>query len=106
MAFEMPCLTYMTLYFITVHVLQTNSRTSTHWKLNLEEDRIVDSTASSLSEVDPIMSILTSKIIVNDEGEWRLVEEGSCSAENCLQSEESNYSLSAEKKSSSSSKQR
>lgn len=66
----------------------------------------MDSTASSSSEVDPIMSILTSKIIVNDEGEWRLVEEGSCSAENCLQSEESNYSLSAEKKSSSSSKQR
>lgn len=39
---DVPCITYMALYILSFHILQSNSRTSTLWKLNAEEGKIVE----------------------------------------------------------------
>lgn len=54
---ESPCITYMALYILTFHILQTNSRTSTFWKLNVEDGKII--------EVNKFPSIVTS-VLPND----------------------------------------
>ncbi|KAK6618478.1 hypothetical protein RUM43_013671 [Polyplax serrata] len=67
---DVPCLTYMALYILSFHVLQVNSRTSTHWKLNTEEGKIVEGRSHqkvvTLSELpttdDPIFNIIVSTI--------------------------------------------
>ncbi|EEB12306.1 conserved hypothetical protein [Pediculus humanus corporis] len=67
---DVPCLTYMALYILTFHILQVNSRTSTHWKLNSEEGKIVEGkshskvvTLPSLPTTDdPVFNIIVSTI--------------------------------------------
>ncbi|XP_039296500.1 uncharacterized protein LOC111052074 [Nilaparvata lugens] len=70
---EIPCLTYMALYILSFHILQSNSRTSTLWKLNAEEGKIIEAShfpkLVTLSaqpeevEEDPIFNIITSTVI-------------------------------------------
>lgn len=67
---DVPCLTYMALYILSFHILQVNSRTSTHWKLNSEEGKIVEGkphpkvvTLQQLSATDdPVFNIIISTI--------------------------------------------
>lgn len=62
--------TFMAFYILTFHILQTNSRTSTFWKLNAEDGKIIEASHfSNLLPVspndnvdDPIFSIITSTI--------------------------------------------
>lgn len=81
MSCEVPYISYMALYVISLHFINCNSRSSVHWKLNLEEDTIVevnadDKTCSLLGltpnsykvEDDLVFNILTSTIIEN--GKW------------------------------------
>ncbi|XP_046391209.1 tetratricopeptide repeat protein 17-like [Ischnura elegans] len=72
---DVPCITYMALYILSFHILQSNSRTSTYWKLNPEEGKIVE--ASQFPKIvtlpgindeqptiddDPIFNIITSTV--------------------------------------------
>lgn len=71
---EVPCITYMALYILSFHILQSNSRTSNLWKLNIEEDKIVEAshfprivTLAGMSnehvtDGDQIFNIITSTI--------------------------------------------
>ena len=85
----------MALYVISLHIIQTNSRTSTHhWKLNVEEGKVQaaapaggsaspSSPSHGLDVVadDPLFSILTNKVTMN--GEWKLDGDQTC-RENCI----------------------
>lgn len=65
-----PCLTYMALYILSFHILQSNSRTSNLWKLNAEEGKIVEGSpfpkivpiSETQSTEDPVFNIITSTI--------------------------------------------
>jgi len=68
---ESPCITYMALYILTFHILQTNSRTSTFWKLNVEDGKIIEvnqfpsvvtSVLPNENNDDPIFNIITSTV--------------------------------------------
>ncbi|XP_047111478.1 uncharacterized protein LOC124788289 [Schistocerca piceifrons] len=72
---DVPCLTYMALYILSFHVLQSNSRTSTLWKLNAEEGKIMEASHfpgivtlpdvnsdSRIADSDRIFNIITSTI--------------------------------------------
>lgn len=72
---EVPCLTYMALYILSFHILQSNSRTSTLWKLNAEDGKIIEASHSFPNLVttmrpsadnapvdDPIFNIITSTV--------------------------------------------
>lgn len=67
---EVPCLTYMALYILSFHVIQSNSRTSTLWKLNAEEGKIVEggpfpkvvTIPEPQTTDDPVFNIITSTI--------------------------------------------
>lgn len=72
---EVPCVTYMALYILTFHVLQSNSRTSTLWKLNPEDGKIIEASSNfphlvttirpSTDDIpvdDPIFNIITSTV--------------------------------------------
>lgn len=55
---ESPYLTCLFLYIFSLQIIVTNSRTSNVWKLNAEEDQIVDgSTLSQVSQKSIIMSV-------------------------------------------------
>ena len=72
-----------------MHIIQSNSRTSTHWKLNLEEGKVQsavaagagmdDSHGSDDPASDPLLNILTNKI--SDSGEWKLSDQTSCGSQ-------------------------
>ncbi|XP_074655454.1 uncharacterized protein LOC141909025 [Tubulanus polymorphus] len=96
MVCDLPCMSYMALYIISMHVIHSNSRTSTHWKLS--DGRVVqamppDSTqdhhhhhhmaadqsllrdeetgVGSETDPDPLLGILTTnKVLFN--GGWKL----------------------------------
>ncbi|KAG8224221.1 hypothetical protein J437_LFUL002677 [Ladona fulva] len=72
---DVPCITYMAFYILSFHVLQSNSRTFTYWKLNAEEGKIVEAsqfpkivTLPGVNEEqttiddDPIFNIITSTV--------------------------------------------
>ena len=71
---EVPCITYMALYILSFHILQSNSRTSNLWKLNTEEGKIVEASHfprivtlpgisnEHITDSDQIFSIITSTI--------------------------------------------
>ncbi|PSN34156.1 hypothetical protein C0J52_10061 [Blattella germanica] len=71
---EVPCITYMALYILSFHILQSNSRTSTLWKLNIEEGKIVEASHfprivtlpginnEHVTDSDQIFNIITSTI--------------------------------------------
>ena len=91
MAYDIPCLSYITLYIISLHIINTNQRTSTHWKLNPDEGKVQATVADgSISDDffmtgsigdDVLMNILTNKII-DENGDWKLDGENVCN-DNC-----------------------
>jgi len=109
MAIDIPSASYMALYIISVHILHTNSRTSTHWKLNAASGMVEavplaaagksDGGAASTAEsgassdlvgphgiYDPLMNILiTSRVALRSNGEWRLEAEPPHCYEDCDQ---------------------
>lgn len=55
---DSPYLTCLFLYIFSLQIIVTNSRTSNVWKLNADEDQIVDgSTLSQVSQKSIIMSV-------------------------------------------------
>lgn len=85
---DLPSASYLALYIISVHVLHTNTRTSTHWKLNAVSGKVeaVPLAAGAADSswdgpTDHLMTVLTSRIEMEN-GEWKLEAEPSC-FENC-----------------------
>lgn len=70
---EVPCITYLAFYVLSFHILHSNSKTSTLWKLNPDEGKIVEASQFprivSLSrevdtgDTDQIFHIITSTIL-------------------------------------------
>jgi len=85
MAADLPSVSYLALYIVSVHLVNSNSRTSTHWKLNRDSGKVEDvvamaasgDTGSGLAD-DPLLSLLASRV-ATPEGEWKL-EAGSSSS--------------------------
>lgn len=68
---DVPCITYMALYILSLHVIQTNTRASTGWRLDLEEGKIVQTTVypnafGPQSTEDLIFDIITSTVHVGN----------------------------------------
>ena len=102
MSCDTPCMSYMALYIISMHLIHTNSRSSTHWKLNLQSGKVQtavavaaagreDVTARHPDDLadDHLFSILTSKVSMEN-GEWKLESAniGACTSE-CRQAKKS-----------------
>ena len=80
MAIDVSSVSYLALYIVSVHVLDTNSRTSTHWRLNADTGKVeiaalaADSDANSAIVAfpnDPMLSMLASRVSLAN-GEWKL----------------------------------
>jgi len=76
MAADLPSVSYLALYIVSVHLV--NTKTSTHWKLNLDSGKVEDVVAMAASgdpvrgvADDPLLSLLASRV-ATPEGEWRL----------------------------------
>lgn len=68
---RLPYRTYVAFYILSFYILQTNSRTSTFWKLNVEDGKIIEvnNFPSLVASVlpndnidDPIFNIITSTV--------------------------------------------
>ncbi|XP_067658676.1 uncharacterized protein [Haliotis asinina] len=93
MTCDLPCVSYMALYIISMHIVNSNSRSSTgsnHWKLNPIEGKVVQASdemtvRGTKQDDDALMDILTNKIYEN--GEWRVEtkvdKKLSCSSPTC-----------------------
>ena len=62
MALDLPCITYMAFYVVSVGVVTSNTRSATHWKLQQENGElmvrpVIEDPVKVASE-DPILSIL------------------------------------------------
>ena len=88
---EVPCSGYMALYILSMHIINTNSRTSTHWKLDIGSGKVqaavaaggVEGIEDSVEDPllrDPLLAILTNKVSTEN-GEWRLEPEAVCTEE-------------------------
>ncbi len=97
MSCDLPCMSYVALYIVSMHIIHSNSRTSTHhWRLNVEEGKVQAAVADSSLDNglpgygdvpdDPLLSILTNKVQL-ETGEWQLVGEPSCKDEECSRQE-------------------
>lgn len=64
-------MSYMALYIISVHIVNSNSRSSSnHWKLNLSAGRVEPATEERADgDDDKVLSILTANKAVKD-GKW------------------------------------
>ena len=97
MTYDLPCMSYMAMYIISVHIVNSNSKSSVganHWKLNIEEGKVLqadDETAgnSKGSEDDHLFTILKNRRVEN--GEWKVDSELECQScqSNNLHREES-----------------
>ncbi|XP_060062483.1 uncharacterized protein LOC132543044 [Ylistrum balloti] len=78
MTYDLPSVSYMALYVVSMHIVSSNSRSSTganHWRLNADEGKVVqaeESDSDGFTE-DGLMTILTRKVTEN--GEWRVEDE-------------------------------
>ncbi|KAK3927930.1 Tetratricopeptide repeat protein 17 [Frankliniella fusca] len=68
---DVPCITYMALYILSLHVIQSNSRASTGWRLDPEEGKIVQTTIypnafGPQSTEDLIFDIISSTVHVGN----------------------------------------
>lgn len=68
---DVPCITYMALYILSLHVIQSNTRASTGWRLDLDEGRIVQTTVYTSgygpqATEDLIYDIITSTVHVGN----------------------------------------
>ena len=76
MTCDMPCMSYMALYIVSMHIVNSNSKSSVgsnHWKLNLDEGKVVQ-TEENGGNSDSVMNILTNKVIEN--GQWKIMNSG------------------------------
>ncbi|XP_070206796.1 uncharacterized protein [Littorina saxatilis] len=71
MTCELPCMSYMALYIISMHIVNSNSRSSSsnHWKLNVSAGKVEPTTEQVDTEEEKVMSILTANRVVKN-GEW------------------------------------
>lgn len=89
MTYDLPSMSYMAMYIISVHIVNSNSRSSVganHWKLSVEEGKVVqaddDKKAGSYETVDDsLFKILTNKRVEN--GQWLVDNGNECT--NCKQ---------------------
>lgn len=74
MTCDLPCVSYMALYIVSMHIVNSNSRSSTgsnHWRLNHEEGKVVPADENDEKRTDDeLMGILTLKVV--EDGEWRV----------------------------------
>jgi hypothetical protein len=91
MAVDLPSVSYLALYVVSIHVLDTSSRTSTHWRLNSDTGKVevaalaADGDANSPTvgfPNDPLLNMLTSRVSLAN-GEWRLEAEPPSCYDNC-----------------------
>ncbi|XP_033764152.1 uncharacterized protein LOC117345235 [Pecten maximus] len=78
MTYDLPSVSYMALYIVSMHIVSSNSRSSTganHWRLNADEGKVVQAEESENDGFleDGLMTILTRKVTEN--GEWRVEDE-------------------------------
>lgn len=91
MGTDLPSVSYLALYIVSVHILNTNSRTSTHWKLNPDSGKVevaalvASGDGSGGLVTDPLLDILTSRVEMPN-GEWKLEAEQTC-YQNCRRPE-------------------
>ena len=81
---DVPCITYMALYILSLHVIQSNSRGSTGWRLDPEGGKIVQTTIfpnafGPQSTEDLIFDIITSTVHVGNA--WTKTASGSMCTE-------------------------
>lgn len=71
MTCELPCMSYMALYIISMHIVNSNSRSSSsnHWKLNLSAGKVEATKEQVDTEEEKVLSILTASRVVKN-GEW------------------------------------
>jgi len=91
MAIDLSSVSYLALYIVSVHVLDTNSRTSTHWRLNADTGKVevaalaADSDANSAIVAfpnDPMLNMLTNRVSLAN-GEWKLEAEPPSCYDSC-----------------------
>ena len=90
MTCELPCVSYMALYIISMHIVNSNSRASSnHWKLNMSAGKVEPSKDQVDQEDEKVMSILTSNRVVKN-GQWTVdggeEDEGFCDSKSCTSS--------------------
>ncbi|CAG2213320.1 unnamed protein product [Mytilus edulis] len=80
MTADLPGISYMALYIISMHLVNSNTRVgSNHWKLNVDEGKVVQASdeVSDSQNQDDLMNILTDKVYEN--GEWKIEKRKKCS---------------------------
>lgn len=91
MTTDLPGISYMALYIISLHIVNSNTRVgSNHWKLNVNEGKVVQATDESTGSQnsDDLMNILTDKVYEN--GEWKVEKRKKCSKCDQNQNEDKN----------------
>jgi hypothetical protein len=95
MAADLPSVSYLALYIVSVHVLDTSSRTSTHWRLNADTGKVEVAALAADGDAysptvgypdDPLLSMLTSRVSLAN-GEWRLEAEPPSCHDSCRRQE-------------------
>jgi len=83
MTYDLPCMSYMAMYIISLHIVHSNSRSSVganHWRLNIEEGKVLqaedDKLAGNVVDDDPMFKILTNKR--QEEGQWLVDSHKEC----------------------------
>lgn len=99
MTCDLPCMSYMAMYIISLHIVHSNSRSSVganHWRLNIEEGKVLQAEDDQLTgnqgpEDDPMFKILTNKR--QEDGQWLVDSHKECS--HCHEMETNRYGLEA-----------
>lgn len=84
MIYDLPCMSYMAMYIISVHIVHSNSRSSVganHWRLNIEEGKVLQADDDRMAgiggpEDDPMFRILTNKR--QEDGQWLVDSHSEC----------------------------
>ncbi|WAR14669.1 TTC17-like protein [Mya arenaria] len=85
MTYDLPCMSYMAMYLISVHIVNSNSRSSVganHWRLNVEEGKVLKADDDLLfgnnHEVDDdaMFRIITNQRI--EDGQWLVDSQTEC----------------------------
>ncbi|XP_041377562.1 uncharacterized protein LOC121389956 [Gigantopelta aegis] len=103
MTCDLPCISYMAIYVISLHIVNSNSRSSSssnHWRLDPGEGKVRRATTDdgSHSEDDLVMDILKNKVVKN--GEWRVeTQHVGCDTPESLGQEKSTQTKTSHRKS-------
>ena len=85
MTYDLPCMSYMAMYLISVHIVHSNSRSSVganHWRLNIDEGKVHQTEDNIFGSIeagdddDPIFRILTNQKM--EDGQWLVDEHSEC----------------------------